>query len=283
MTSDESVIASQWQSLRRYTDARVALGRAGHSLPTVAHLDFQLAHAQARDAVHLPLDACGIASTLQVLGLATLVLHSAAPDRASYLQNPDLGRQLDARSRQTLADWQQNRVAAQQNEPFDLAFVVADGLSALAIHQNAIGLLSATLGRVRADEPLAWTVAPIVIVEQGRVAIGDEIGAALQAKTVVVLIGERPGLSAPDSLGVYLTWNPKIGLNDASRNCISNIRPAGLAIDAGAARLHHLLTQARLRQLSGVGLKDESDQGALASKLTATDSFLLAADSANAV
>jgi ethanolamine ammonia-lyase small subunit len=142
---------------------------------------------------------------------------------------------------------------------FDLAFVIADGLSALAVHNSAVALVAAALACLRADSAQSWTVAPVTVVEQGRVAVGDEVGQALRAKAVVVLIGERPGLSSPDSLGVYLSWAPKIGLTDASRNCISNVRPAGLSVDAAAAKLHQLLIASRLRQLSGVGLKDEGD------------------------
>ena len=248
------VTPTPWEALKNFTDARIALGRAGVSLPTSAHLAFQLAHAQARDAVHLPFDALGIASSLQGLGLTTLRLHSQATDRAMYLQRPDLGRRLDAASLQSLAKWQ-----AQQGETpgFDLAFVLVDGLSSLAIHQNAVALVSLMLQRLQADTNRPWTVAPLTVVAQGRVAIGDEVGAALRASTVVVLIGERPGLSSPDSLGIYLTWAPKVGTTDAARNCISNVRPAGLSIDAAAAKLHALLTQARQRQLTGVGLKDD--------------------------
>ena len=259
----DPVTPARWGSLRRFTDARIALGRAGHSLPTAAHLAFQLAHAQARDAVHLPYDALGTAAALEALGLETLVLHSAAADRATYLQRPDLGRRLDEASRQRLAAWnsEHKRHVAAGSAParHDLAFVVADGLSALAAHRNAAALVAATLALLRADTAQTWSVAPVAVVEQGRVAIGDEIGAALGANTVVVLIGERPGLSSPDSLGCYLSWAPRVGLTDASRNCISNVRPAGMAVDAAAAKLQQLLTRSRALQLTGVGLKDEHD------------------------
>jgi ethanolamine ammonia-lyase small subunit len=259
------VTPARWQALRQYTDARIALGRAGHSLPTAAHLAFQWAHAQARDAVHLPLDALGIVSALRALDLETLLLHSAAADRTRYLQRPDLGRQLDGPSRQTLTDWraqnEQPPSGAGNTQParFDIAFVIADGLSALAVHTSAVALVAATLARLRADTHQAWAVAPVAVVEQGRVAVGDEVGQGLLAKAVVVVLGERPGLSSPDSLGLYLSWAPKPGLQDASRNCISNVRPAGLAVDAAAAKLHQLLTASRHRQLTGIGLKDESD------------------------
>lgn len=254
--TDSLVIAAPWDSLRRFTDARIALGRAGHSLPTIPHLNFQLAHAQARDAVRLPLDVQGVAAALSGLGLTTLELHSAAADRDIYLQRPDLGRTLDESSRQTL----KNRKNQQPlPESFDLAFVVADGLSALAIHQNVEPLLAAVLARLRADTAKTWTIAPVALVVQGRVAVGDEVGHALRARVVVLLIGERPGLSSPDSLGVYLSWEPRAGLNDAQRNCISNVRPAGLAIEAAAAKLHYLLSRSFALQLSGIGLKDDDD------------------------
>lgn len=249
------VTTAPWQALRGYTDARIALGRAGHSQPTAALLALQLAHARARDAVHLPLDALGVAAAVQALGLPTLLLHSAAPDRATYLQRPDLGRRLDAASQRQLLD------GSAAGRRFDVAFVVADGLSALAIHQHAVSLLQAVLQRLQADAR-RWTVAPVAIVEQGRVAVGDEVGAALQADAVVVLIGERPGLSSPDSLGLYLTWAPRPGRSDAERNCISNVRPAGLAVDAAAARLHALLAAAHRHRLSGVALKDETPAAA---------------------
>ena len=258
------VTPTPWEALKNFTDARIALGRAGSSLPTAAHLAFQLAHAQARDAVHLPFDAHGVSASLQGLGLPTLLLHSQATDRTTYLQRPDLGRRLDAASLQALAQWQTQRGDA---PGFDVAMVLVDGLSSLAIHQNAHPLVSLMLQRLQADTTQPWTVAPLIVVEQGRVAIGDEVGAALRANTVVVLIGElvvvligeRPGLSSPDSMGIYLTWGPQIGTSDAARNCISNIRPAGLSIDAAARTLHQLLARARQQQLSGVGLKDEVD------------------------
>ena len=271
-----SVTPPRWDTLRRYTDARIALGRAGHSLPTAAHLDFQLAHAQARDAVHLPFDALGVEAALQAGGLETLLLHSAAPDRATYLQRPDLGRRLDEPSREALATWRAQHAVSADSTRFDIAFVIADGLSALAVHSHAAALLAATLERLRADTTPGWSVAPVTVVEQARVAIGDAVGEALQANAVVVLIGERPGLSSPDSLGIYLTWAPRLGLTDASRNCISNVRPAGLSVDAAAAKLHQLLVQSRLRQLTGVGLKDDADDAAPGLAPDGRGNFLLA-------
>ena len=246
--------AAPWQALRQFTDARIALGAAGISQPTGAQLDFQLAHARARDAVHLPLDIDALKPSLQAAwphAGQPLLLHSAAANRNVYLQRPDLGRRLDAPSRLLLTD------RGDGNRRCDLAIVVADGLSSHAIAQNAAPFLAALHLQLAAE---AWTLAPLAFVQQGRVAVGDEVGELLGAKIVIVLIGERPGLSAPDSMGIYLTWAPRVGLTDERRNCISNVRPAGLGYAQAAARLHYLLGQAQLRQLSGVVLKDDTTQ-----------------------
>ena len=242
MASDTNVTDNPWQALRRHTQARIALGRSGVSLPTSKQLAFQLAHAQARDAVHLELDVPALAAREP----GSIGLHSAAATRAIYLQRPDLGRRLDEPSRQRLA---------QSEQGMDLALVACDGLSALAIERHAAPFLAALRERLALE---AWTVSPLAIVRQGRVAAGDEVGELLQARAVLVLIGERPGLSSPDSLGLYLTWAPKVGLLDDSRNCISNVRPEGMPYAQAAYRLHYLLSQAFARQLSGVGLKDET-------------------------
>lgn len=255
MTLPALITATPWDGLRNFTDARIALGRAGVSQPTAAHLAFQLAHAQARDAVHLPLDAHGMADSLASLGLPTLMLQSQAINRTTYLQRPDLGRRLDTSSLETLALWQCKNTA----QSFDVAFVVVDGLSPLAIHQNALPFVSVMLQRLIHDAVNTWTVAPLTVVSQGRVAVGDEVGEQLRASMVVVLIGERPGLSSPDSMGLYITWHPKVGTTDAARNCISNVRPAGLSVDAAALTLHQLMVQSRVKQLTGVGLKDDVD------------------------
>lgn len=245
--SDDAVTRNPWHSLRRHTPARIGLGRAGISQPTAAHLAFQLAHAQARDAVHRELDHVALAAALSETGLETLDLHSAAAHRAEYLQRPDLGRRLDERSTARLS-------AREVDLQPDLALVVADGLSALAIERHALAFIEA-LRPLLGD---SWRWSPVAIVRQARVAIGDPIGQALGAKLVVVLIGERPGLSSPDSMGVYVTWEPRPGRVDAERNCISNVRPEGLAPQAAAARLAWLLNEARTRQVTGVALKDES-------------------------
>lgn len=247
--AEAPVAPNPWGFLRDYTTARIALGRAGSSLPTNRHLDFQLAHARARDAVHSELDVDALDRDVTALGHETLLLRSAAADRATYLQRPDLGRRLDGRSQQLLNE--RATTAA-----YDVAFIVADGLSALAVQRHAPAMLDAILSRLASEE---WNVAPIALVEQGRVAISDEIGSLLNAELAVILIGERPGLSSPDSLGIYLTYGPRLGNTDADRNCISNIRAAGLSYPEAAHRLLHLMTAARNLGLSGVALKDDSD------------------------
>jgi ethanolamine ammonia-lyase small subunit len=232
--------------LRSLTPARVGLPRAGVSLETRDLLDFQRCHAQARDAVHSKLEAAALAASLsEITGTEVLRLHSAAPDRATYLQRPDLGRKLDEPSR--------NLLTPNPSTTSAVALIVADGLSALAVERHAIPLIQELL-------PLLtnWQLAPLCVVEQARVAIGDEIGLALGAQISLVLIGERPGLSSPDSLGAYITWDPRPGRTDAERNCISNIRAEGLSYAQAAAQLGYYLTEARRRQLTGVALKQES-------------------------
>jgi ethanolamine ammonia-lyase small subunit len=261
------VVANPWHTLRRHTAARIALGRAGVSVPTDAHLQFQLAHAAARDAVHLPFDAAGMCEQLQALRLPCLRLHSAAGDRTIYLRRPDQGRRLCDASREQLSAW---RAAQARPAAGSLALVLADGLSARAIHAQALPLLRLLLEPLQHD---GWALAPATVVEQGRVAIGDEIGALLGAAIVVVMIGERPGLSSPDSMGLYITHGPRIGRTDAERNCISNVRPEGLSHQAAAAKLMYLLREARRRGLSGVALKDETE--ADAPLLGSSQNFLL--------
>ncbi|MCF5710458.1 ethanolamine ammonia-lyase subunit EutC [Pseudomonas syringae] len=263
-----------WLELRRLTSARIALGRTGTSLPTSAQLDFQFAHAQARDAVHLAFDHAGISAQLAEKGRDTLLLHSAAADRDSYLQRPDLGRRLDEESSKHLREY-----ATAHPGGLDLAVVVADGLSALAVHRHAVPFLERLEEQAQAQ---GWTLSPVILVEQGRVAIADEIGELLGAKMVVILIGERPGLSSPDSLGLYFTYAPKVGLNDAHRNCISNVRLEGLSYGMAAHRLLYLMREACRRQVSGVKLKDEAELNTVESTATAdnpskrTGNFLLA-------
>ncbi len=238
-----------WSRLRALTPARIALGRAGGSLPTRAHLSFQLDHARARDAVHDALDLDAVAQALRQMGRECLAVRSAAGDRLRFLQRPDLGRRLDSGSHRLLEQ------TFAPGSTVDAVFVVADGLSARAVHRHAAPLLAEVCPRLLAD---GWRLAPVVLAEQGRVALGDEIGALMGARMVVVLIGERPGLSSPDSLGAYLTWQPRVGRTDADRNCISNIRPEGLTYETAATRVHYLMNEARRRRLSGVALKDET-------------------------
>ena len=257
------------QELRRLTPARIALGRTGTSLPTGAQLDFQYAHAQARDAVHLPFDSAGLRAQLAERGRDSLLLHSAATDRHSYLQRPDLGRKLSDESAQKLREHALNTPGG-----VDLAVVVADGLSALAVHRHTLPFLARMEEQTQAE---GWSLSPVILVEQGRVAVADEIGERLGAKMVVILIGERPGLSSPDSLGLYFTYNPKVGLTDAYRNCISNVRLEGLSYGMATHRLLYLMREACRRQLSGVHLKDEAQVQTLESKNDATikGNFLL--------
>ena len=230
-------------SLQTYTPARVALRRTGNSLATSEILVFQQAHAQARDAVHATLDPAALTQRLQSeLALAAITLHSAASDRSTYLRRPDLGRTLSPDS------------AAQLHPSSnDAAIILADGLSALAIERHAIPLLRELLPLLAQSD---WQLTPIYIAQQARVALADQIGSLLHAALTIVLIGERPGLSSPDSLGAYITWQPRPGRTDAERNCISNIRTAGLDYATAAHRIAHYANEARRLRLSGTTLKE---------------------------
>ncbi|MEM7191575.1 MAG: ethanolamine ammonia-lyase subunit EutC [Pseudomonadota bacterium] len=253
MTEDNprSVVGGDpWSKLRRYTPARIALGHSGTSLPTKPHLEFQLAHALARDAVHHPLDAPALAAQLQSLGHDPVMLESRAENRPTYLQRPDKGRRLAEGSIEKL------KSLPKPSAPYDVVFVICDGLSALAIEENAVKFLDVMLTSLAGSD---WHIAPLCIVKEGRVAIGDEIGEILNAALVAVLIGERPGLSSPDSMGLYMTMNPRVGLTDESRNCISNVRPAGLSYEEASHKLGYLMNEARRRGFSGVMLKDEAE------------------------
>lgn len=265
------IVSNPWQQLRQFTAARIALGRAGVSQPTHQQLAFQLAHARARDAVHLALDVPQLLQDFENEGIARaddcLVLDSAAPDRMHYLQHPDSGRQLDGASGERLRAVPR----PSQKRVHDLAIVVADGLSALAVARHAAPLLVAVRRQIAAEN---WSLAPIAIVRQGRVAVGDEVGELLGARVSVLLIGERPGLSSPDSLGIYLTWMPAPGLTDANRNCISNVRTEGLSYEDAAFKVHHLVKQMHKLQMSGVMLKDETTTGDGLPKVSASN-FLL--------
>lgn len=235
--------------LAELTMARVALGRAGVSLPTREHLRFSLDHAKARDAVHIPLDTAAQVAALAATGLPVLELASRAADRRRFLLRPDLGRQLDDASLEKL-----HAVAAAPGP--DLVLVVSEGLSAVAVERQVGPFLDAFLPLIRKR---GLALGPICLVAGGRVAVGDDVGEALRAKAVAVLIGERPGLSSPDSLGIYLTYGPKRGRTDAQRNCISNVRPEGLPFARAALTLDRLLQKALALGLTGVDLKDDGD------------------------
>lgn len=230
--------------LKEFTAARIGIGRAGTSIPLKQALEFKLAHAHARDAVYSVLDTEGILNNLKQFNLLGLLLHSKADNRAQYLQRPDMGRRLHAASAEQLQS---------HNGKYDIVIIIADGLSATAVNENTGGLLELLL-------PLLFEaklkIAPICLVEQSRVALGDEIAHLLNARFSLMLIGERPGLSAADSIGAYLTYEPKPGLTDESRNCISNIRPQGLTYKAAANKIFYLIQEAFRLKLSGVGLKD---------------------------
>lgn len=247
---DALVRRDPWQALRSRTPARIALGRTGSSLPTAEVLRFGLAHAQARDAVHCVLDEEALARELGEAGFLHYRARSMASDRDTYLKRPDLGRRLA----------EQDRLALESEPPAaELAIVIADGLSAVAVQRHAMPLLQALRMRFGTD----WTQTPVVIARQGRVALGDDVGEALRAALVAVLIGERPGLSSPDSLGVYLTYAPRRGRMDSERNCLSNIRPEGLGYEEAARKLAYLLQAALRLRLSGVSLKEDAATAAL--------------------
>lgn len=246
------VPADAWAALRRLTPARIGLGRAGASLPTRELLAFGAAHAQARDAVHLPLDVAALRPRLQALGLQTIEVASAAADRPTYLLRPDLGRRLGGTGGALL----DAHTAAHGPLADDaLLIVVGDGLSSAAIERQAVALLA----EIQRQRPPGWSLGPVVVATQARVALGDDIGQRLGAAMVAVLIGERPGLSSPDSVGIYLTLHPQVGCHDAQRNCISNVRPEGQDFATAARRFAWLVRQAHRLGTTGIHLKDESD------------------------
>ncbi|GAA6145904.1 ethanolamine ammonia-lyase subunit EutC [Thalassolituus maritimus] len=268
---DNPVVENPWRRLREFTDARIGLGRAGVSLPTKELLEFQLSHARARDAVHFPLDANALTQALKdserIPTDGVYQVNSRAENRTVYLQRPDLGRRLSESCREKL----QHDLGSDQNvsREYDLGVVVVDGLSSLAVQQNVVPFLETLLPQLP-----SFSLAPITLVQQGRVAIGDEVGELLNARCVIVLIGERPGLSSPDSLGLYLTYQPHVGLTDAARNCISNIRPAGLSYIEAARRAKYLLEESRHLKLSGVNLKDRT-QDDVVETVSANKNFLI--------
>ena len=235
-----------WAGLRRYTEARVALGRVGASLPTAEVLNFSMAHARAKDAVHLALRTDLLAHSLETAGFRTVEIRSEVKDRAEYLRRPDLGRRLHAEDRELL----RTQEAVPENR---LTVIVADGLSSLASMRHALPVLTALRDRLT-----TWSLDTVILATQARVALSDEIGALRRAEAAVILLGERPGLSAPDSLGIYLTYRPQPGRSDAERNCISNVRGGGLSYAEAAYKLAFLLEQSRLAGKSGVSIKDNS-------------------------
>ena len=245
-----------WDALRRLTAARIGLKRSGASLATAPLLEFALAHARARDAVHEPLDEDALERGLTPLGLPVLTIASRANDRAQFLMRPDLGRQLSADAERTLAA---------NKSTYDIAFVVSDGLSARAAQKHAAPLLAEIIPALK-----DWRIAPLIIVRLGRVGAGDAVAAALNARSVVILLGERPGLTAPDSLGAYLTWTPRPDTSEAERNCVSNIRPEGVKYADAARTIVHLLRAMRAGGLSGIALKDDSDRLLLTGETTTT-------------
>jgi ethanolamine ammonia-lyase small subunit len=248
------VTIDSWDILRRFTSARIALGRAGDSLPTQALLQFELAHAQARDAVYRAFEPETLTNELQQAGFETLSVKSQASDRQQYLLRPDLGRQLDEVSRRLIYSPQQKQTDPKAKPTPDVVFIVGDGLAPQAPLSYALPLLC------KLRESLSdWNFAPLVIAQFARVALSDDIGALLGAKIAVILIGERPGLSSPCSMGAYITYAPRIGRSDAERNCISNINAVGLSCEDAAKKLHYLLDCARRLKISGVTLKDNSD------------------------
>ena len=235
-----------WQHLKPHTAARIALGRTGVSLPTQEILDFGLAHAMARDAVHLPLNVDALCAKLKQHDFETITVESATNNRQTYLLRPDLGRRLSEQSAATLAA---------HPKDFDLAILVGDGLSSMAIKNHALPMLQA----LRSHTPADWKVAPIIIASQARVALSDEVGSLLQAKLLLMLVGERPGLSSPDSLGMYLTFAPQIGKADSDRNCISNVRSEGLQYAVAGYKALWLAREALRIGRTGVALKDQSE------------------------
>jgi ethanolamine ammonia-lyase small subunit len=238
---------SLWAGLREHTAARIGLKRSGASLATAPLLEFQRAHALARDAVQAPLDGAGLAADIAGFGLPVLTVTSAVDNKQQYLMRPDLGRRLAPSA---------EAIMAPHAGEYDTVFVISDGLSARAVQTHAQPVVAGVLSLLRAQ---GWRIAPLVVVRHGRVAIGDAVAGMLHAKSAVVLIGERPGLSAPDSMGAYLTWSPDSQTTDADRNCISNIRPGGMGYADAAFKVVHLLSAMRARRLSGVLLKDDSD------------------------
>jgi len=245
-STQNGFIPDAWESLKAFTNARIALGRTGVATPLREVLDFRMCHAHARDAVYSILNVDELTTSLQQFQMSIIKVNSKAKDRAVYLQRPDLGRKLNSASA--------NNLKNETSHPADVAIVIADGLSATAINEHAVHVVKKLIPLIKQS---VLTIAPLVIAEQGRVALADEIGSILQAKLSLILIGERPGLSSPDSMGAYITYQPSPGKTDEARNCISNIRPEGLGYDLAAAKIAKLIKTSLQLKLSGILLKDE--------------------------
>jgi ethanolamine ammonia-lyase small subunit len=237
--------ADSWEELKNYTDARIALGRSGIAMPTHELLKFSAAHAQAKDAVYATINPDLYDKITQTTNLPVIQLHSRAVDRAMYLRRPDLGKRLDDKSLELLSEI---------DKETDICLIIADGLSAAAINTNVIDFLKVFLSICLKN---TWKVPAIYTVGQGRVAVSDQVGLLTRAKVSLILIGERPGLSAPDSMGVYMTYKPQVGNTAERRNCISNIRPKGLDFGFAAYKLAYLIEESMRKKISGVDLKDE--------------------------
>lgn len=245
-SKQNSFIPDAWGSLKAFTNARIALGRTGVATPLKEVLDFRMCHAHARDAVYSILKVDELTASLQQFQMPIITVNSKANDRTAYLQRPDLGRKLN--------DASANNLKNETSHSADVAIIIADGLSATAINEHAVHVVKKLIPLLKQS---VLTIAPLVIAEQARVAIADEIGSILQARLSLILIGERPGLSSPDSMGAYITYQPSPGKTDESRNCISNIRPEGLGYDLAAAKIAKLIKVSLLLKLSGIRLKDE--------------------------
>ncbi len=268
MRESETKIVTEdpWQSLKKYTQARIAIGRCGNSIPTSELLEFKLAHAKAIDAVHLPFSKETIAQEIENrFGIEVLRLQSAVKDRSEYLRRPDLGRILSEESVLSI----KNITKSAQS---DISLVIADGLSSTAIEKNILPMLTILLPMLKKPN---YTLSPISIVGQGRVAIADSIAELMQARLTIIFIGERPGLKSPDSMGIYLTYNPQKGTTDERRNCISNVRPNGLSYTVACSKLLYLIDESFRRKLSGVELKDEQTDLNLIKPVDNESGFLL--------
>lgn len=242
---DSKIVSNNWQDLKKFTDARISLGRAGLSVPTKELLDFQVSHARARDAVHKKFTKEHLISYFQKREIFYLELETNASSRALYLKNPDLGRRLSTDSIKTLQ--------SNSNKSFDLAILIGDGLSARAVEENVSPFLEEFLKIV----PSSWKLSPICLINGARVAVSDAVGELLDSELALLLIGERPGLSSPNSMGIYITYRPKMGKKDSERNCISNVRPEGLSYKEAALKSLYILEKAKVLKLTGVELKDD--------------------------